>query len=48
MCWQAVTLVATGLLLFIGIGLSAAVLKQIRNSDDKYRNLINTATMPSL
>jgi two-component system, cell cycle sensor histidine kinase and response regulator CckA len=39
----AVTLVASALLLFIGIGLSVAVLKQIRNSDERYRNLIETA-----
>src|SRR4029077_13601963 len=38
-----VTLGATGLLLLFGIGLSAGVLKQIRNSEEKYRNLINTA-----
>ena len=38
-----VTLLASGLLLLIGIGLSSAVLKQIRNSEEKYRNLINTA-----
>jgi len=38
-----VTLAATGLLLLVGIGLSAGVLKQIRNSEEKYRNLINTA-----
>ncbi len=37
------TLVATGLLLLIGIGLSVAVLRQIRSSDEKYRDLINTA-----
>jgi len=37
------TLVASGMLLLIGIGLSTAVLKQIRNSEEKYRNLINTA-----
>ncbi|MGD1078515.1 MAG: PAS domain S-box protein [Candidatus Sulfotelmatobacter sp.] len=37
------TLVASGVLLLIGIGLSSAVLKQIRNSEEKYRNLINTA-----
>ena len=37
------TLLASGLLLFMGIGLSSAVLKQIRNSEEKYRNLINTA-----
>ena len=39
-----VTLGATGLLLLIGIGLSAGVLKQIRNSEEKYHNLINTAS----
>lgn len=39
-----VTLAATGLLLLIGIGLSTAVLTQIRNSEEKYRNLINTAS----
>ncbi len=38
-----VTILASGLLLLIGIGLSSAVLKQIRNSEEKYRNLINTA-----
>ncbi len=38
-----VSLLASGLLLLIGIGLSSAVLKQIRNSEEKYRNLINTA-----
>jgi len=38
-----VTLGATGLLLLIGIGLSAGVLKQVRNSEEKYRNLINAA-----
>ena len=38
-----VTLLGSGLLLLIGIGLSSAVLKQIRNSEEKYRNLINTA-----
>ena len=37
------TLLASGVLLLIGIGLSSAVLKQIRNSEEKYRNLINTA-----
>jgi len=37
------TLVATVLMLLIGLALSAAVLKQIRNSEEKYRNLINTA-----
>jgi two-component system cell cycle sensor histidine kinase/response regulator CckA len=39
----AVTFVASALLLFIGIGLSVAVLRQIRNSDERYRNLIETA-----
>ena len=34
---------ASGALLLIGIGLSSAVLKQIRNSEEKYHNLINTA-----
>ena len=38
-----VTLLASGVLLLIGVGLSSAVLKQIRNSEEKYRNLINTA-----
>ena len=38
-----VTLIASGVLLLIGIGLSSAVLTQIRNSEEKYRNLINTA-----
>lgn len=38
-----ISLVATGLLLFLGISLSMAVLQQIRNSEEKYRNLINTA-----
>jgi two-component system, cell cycle sensor histidine kinase and response regulator CckA len=38
-----VSLGASGLLLLIGIALSSAVLKQIRNSEEKYRNLINTA-----
>jgi PAS domain S-box-containing protein len=37
------TLLGSGLLLLMGIGLSSAVLKQIRNSEEKYRNLINTA-----
>ena len=37
------TLLASGVLLLMGIGLSSAVLKQIRNSEEKYRNLINTA-----
>src|SRR5206468_1509394 len=38
-----VTLMASGILLMIGVGLSFAVLKQTRNSEEKYRNLINTA-----
>jgi PAS domain-containing protein len=38
-----VAFVATAMLLFTGIVLSGAVLKQIRQSDEKYRNLINTA-----
>jgi two-component system cell cycle sensor histidine kinase/response regulator CckA len=38
-----VSLLASGLLLLIGIGFSSVVLKQIRNSEEKYRNLINTA-----
>jgi PAS domain S-box-containing protein len=38
-----VTLLASGVLLLIGVGLSSAVLKQIRNSEEKYRNLIDTA-----
>lgn len=38
-----VSLLASALLLLIGIGLSSVVLKQIRNSEEKYRNLINTA-----
>ena len=38
-----VTLFASGVLLLIGIGLSSAVLKQVRNSEEQYRNLINTA-----
>ena len=37
------TLLASGVLLLIGIGLSSAVLNQIRDSEEKYRNLINTA-----
>ncbi len=40
---STVTLLASGVLLLIGIGLSSAVLKQIENSEEKYRNLINTA-----
>ena len=38
-----VSLVATGLLLFLGIGLSFAIVKRIRHSDEKYRSLINGA-----
>src|SRR6266567_2514784 len=38
-----VTLLTSALLLLIGIGLSSIVLKQIRDSEEKYRNLINTA-----
>src|SRR3984957_13783700 len=38
-----IALLGSGLLLLIGIGLSSAVLKQIRNSEEKYRSLINTA-----
>jgi two-component system, cell cycle sensor histidine kinase and response regulator CckA len=37
------TFVASALLLFLGLGLSGAVLRRIRNSDEKYRNLVNTA-----
>ena len=40
---SVVTLLASGLLLLIGIGLSSAMLKQTRDSEEKYRNLINTA-----
>ncbi len=40
---SVMTLLASGVLLLIGIGLSSAVLKQIRDSEEKYRNLINTA-----
>ena len=38
-----VSSLVTGLLLLIGIGLSTIVLNQIRNSEEKYRTLINTA-----
>jgi two-component system, cell cycle sensor histidine kinase and response regulator CckA len=38
-----VTLLASGVLLLTGIGVSSAVLKQLRDSEEKYRNLINTA-----
>jgi two-component system cell cycle sensor histidine kinase/response regulator CckA len=37
------TLIATGLLLLIGIGVSSGVLRQIRHSQEKYHRLINTA-----
>lgn len=36
-------LLASAVLLLVGIVLSVLVLKQIRNSEEKYRNLINTA-----
>jgi two-component system, cell cycle sensor histidine kinase and response regulator CckA len=36
-------LLASAVLLLVGIVLSMLVLKQIRNSEEKYRNLINTA-----
>ena len=36
-------LIASGVLLLIGVGLSTVVLNQIRNSEEKYHNLINTA-----
>ena len=38
-----VSILASGLLLLMGVALSSAVLKQIHNSEEKYRNLINTA-----
>jgi PAS domain S-box-containing protein len=38
-----VSLLGSIALLLIGIGLSSAVLKQIRNSEEKYHNLISTA-----
>ena len=38
-----VSLLASGILLLLGIALSSAVMKQIRNSEERYRNLINTA-----
>ncbi|MFZ0735078.1 MAG: PAS domain S-box protein [Candidatus Sulfotelmatobacter sp.] len=38
-----VAIVATALLLLIGVVFSIFVLNQIRNSEEKYRNLINTA-----
>lgn len=36
-------LLSTAVLLLVGIGLSVLVLRQMRNSEEKYRNLINTA-----
>jgi PAS domain S-box-containing protein len=38
------TFVASALLLFIGVTFSMSVVKQIRNSEEKYRNLLNTAS----
>jgi len=38
-----VSLIASGLLLMLGIAVSSAVLNQIRDSEEKYHNLINTA-----
>jgi PAS domain S-box-containing protein len=40
---STVILVASAVLLLIGLGLSTVVLSQIRNSEESYRNLINTA-----
>src|SRR5258708_4578693 len=40
---SAITFVATVILLLLGIGLSSSVLHRIRDSEEKYRNLINTA-----
>jgi two-component system cell cycle sensor histidine kinase/response regulator CckA len=40
---SVVTLAASILLLVGGVGFSALVLRQIRNSEEKYRNLVNTA-----
>jgi two-component system, cell cycle sensor histidine kinase and response regulator CckA len=40
---SAVTLIATLVLVLLGIALSISVLNRIRNSEEKYRNLINTA-----
>ena len=37
------TLIATVALLLMGIGLSVSVLNRVRSSEEKYRNLINTA-----
>ncbi|MGH9495609.1 MAG: PAS domain S-box protein [Candidatus Sulfotelmatobacter sp.] len=39
---SVVILIASGILLLIGISISTAVLNQIRNSEEKYRSLINT------
>lgn len=36
-------LAATLVLLLLGVGLSVLVLRRIRNSEEKYRNLVNTA-----
>jgi two-component system, cell cycle sensor histidine kinase and response regulator CckA len=38
-----ITYGASGLLLLLGIGLSVGVLRQMHESEEKYRNLINTA-----
>jgi PAS domain S-box-containing protein len=40
---SAATLIATIALLLVGIGLSISVLNRIRDSEEKYRNLIDTA-----
>lgn len=40
---STVTMVTSGILLLIGIGLSSVVANQIRNSEEKYHNLISTA-----
>jgi two-component system, cell cycle sensor histidine kinase and response regulator CckA len=40
---SVVSLIASGLLLMLGIAVSSAVLNQIRDSEEKYHNLINTA-----
>ena len=37
------TFIATAVLLLLGIGLSISVLRRIHDSEEKYRNLINTA-----
>ena len=41
--YRSATLIATVLLLLIGIGVSSSVLNQIRHSQEKYHSLINTA-----